>query len=39
MEKVDGKKCFPEGVGKIIKDKRLFGYSRRKHEKAKAKDK
>ena len=24
---------LPEGVGKIIKDKRLFGYSRRKHEK------
>ena len=23
---------LPEGVAKIIKDKRLFGYSRRKHE-------
>jgi len=35
---VDGKsgweEMLPEGVGKIIKDKRLFGYSRRKHEKS-----
>ena len=23
---------LPEGVAKIIKDKRLFGYSKRKHE-------
>jgi hypothetical protein len=23
---------LPEGVAKIIKDKRLFGYNRRKHE-------
>ncbi len=26
---------LPEGVGKIIKDKRLFGYSKRKHERKK----
>jgi len=40
---VGGKKgwedMLPEGVAKIIKDKRLFGYNRRKHEsKAKAKE-
>ncbi len=27
-------KMLPEGVPKIIKDKRLFGYSKRKHERA-----